>query len=206
MKNGPALCCTDLEGVFIPEVWIRVAEATGLTELRKTTRDVKNYDELMAMRLAVLEKHHLTLADIQKVIETMEPLPGAKAFLDRLRHDFQVIVLSDTYYEFGMPFMRKLGLPTLFCHTLEVNDRGMISGYRLRSRDSKREAVAAFKSLGFRVVAMGDSYNDTNMLGEAHSGFLFHAPENVKKDFPQFPATDDFDDLYARLRKALTAP
>jgi len=202
MPTKPPLCCCDLEGVFTPEVWIAVHHATGIPELKLTTRDVKDYDELMRMRLGVLDRHGVTLGKIQEVIEGMDLLPGARAFLDRLRGAMQVVILSDTYYEFGMPFMRKLGLPTLLCHTLETDAAGRITGYHLRSRDSKREAVAAFQGLGFRVVAMGDSYNDTTMLRAADRGFLFHAPENVKKDFPDLEATDDYEVLLGNLLAA----
>lgn len=187
--------CLDLEGVLIPEVWINVAERTGIEGLRLTTRDIPDYDVLMRKRLAILDEHKLGIAQIQDVIGGMEPLPGAKAFLDALRDRYQLIILSDTFYEFGLPFMRKLDLPTLFCHSLEVDDSGRITSYRLRQKDQKRHAVAALKSLNFKVVAAGDSYNDTSMLAEAHAGILFSAPENVIREFPQYPHVDTYDEL-----------
>jgi phosphoserine / homoserine phosphotransferase len=196
------IVCLDLEGVLIPEVWINFAERTKIPELRMTTRDLPDYDKLMRQRLRILEEHKLGLREIQDVISGMEPLPGAKAFLDQLRRDFQVLILSDTFYEFGMPFMRKLGDPTLFCHKLEVGDGGKIVDYRLRQADPKRKAVQALKGLNFRTVAAGDSYNDTTMLGEADAGILFCAPDNVVREFPQFPLTNTYAELDAEIRKA----
>lgn len=196
------IVCLDLEGVLIPEVWISFAERTGIAELRLTTRDVPDYDKLMRGRLRILEDKKLGLREIQEVISGMEPLPGARAFLDQLRLDYQVIILSDTFYEFGMPFMRKLGLPTLFCHKLEVAADGRIVDYKLRQADPKRKAVQALKSLHLRTIAAGDSYNDTTMLGEADAGILFRAPDNVVREFPQFPLTRSYDELDAEIRKA----
>lgn len=192
----------DMEGVLTPEIWIAVAEKTGIADLRKTTRDEPNYDKLMQGRLAILDQHGLKLSDIQKVIATLELLPGARAFMDSLRAQVQVIILSDTFEQFAAPFMRQLGMPTLLCHTLVVeNDR--IVNYKLRLPDQKREAVAAFKKLNYRVIAAGDSFNDTSMLKEADAGFLFHAPENIKAQFPQFVAVDEFDDLFGLISNVI---
>ncbi len=191
------IVCLDLEGVLIPEIWINVATRTGIDELRLTTRDIPDYDELMKKRLAVIAKNGLRLPDIQTVIDSMAPLEGAREFLDWLRERFQVVVLSDTYYEFAGPLMRQLGWPTLFCHQLEVDAEGRIVNYKLRQKDQKRQAVKAFKSLKFRVIAAGDSYNDTAMLAEADAGILFRPPENVVKEFPQYPVTQTYDELRA---------
>ena len=189
------IVCLDLEGVLVPEIWITFAERTGIPELRRTTRDEPNYDTLMKYRLGILAQHKLGLPDIQKVIGEMGPMEGARAFLDQLREDYEVIILSDTFYEFAHPLMRQLAWPTLFCHSLEADASGMLVNYHLRMPDQKREAVKRFKELNFTVVAAGDSYNDTAMLGEAHAGILFHPPENVVREFPQFPVTRDFDAL-----------
>jgi phosphoserine/homoserine phosphotransferase len=195
------LVCLDLEGVLVPEIWIEFAERTGIPELRRTTRDEPDYDKLMKYRLGLLEQHKLGLPDIQKVIAAMSPMAGAKEFLDALRRDFQVIILSDTFYEFSMPLMAQLGFPTLFCHKLEADARGYLVNYHLRMPNQKKEAVKRFKELNFKVIADGDSYNDTAMLGEAHAGILFHAPENVIREFPEFTVTDS----YAELRAAIDA-
>lgn len=200
------IVCLDLEGVLIPEIWISVAERTGIEQLRLTTRDVPDYDVLMRGRLAILEKHGLGLPQIQATIAEMEPLPGAKAFLDGLRARTQVVIVSDTFYDFAEPFMRKLGWPTLFCHSLEVSAAGAVVGYRLRQKDPKRQAVRALKGLNFRVVAAGDSYNDAPMLEEAHAGILFRAPENVRKDLPSYPHVETYDALDAALTAALRRP
>ena len=189
------IVCLDLEGVLVPEIWIAFSERTGIPELRRTTRDEPNYDTLMKYRLGILAEHGLGLPDIQKVIGEMGPMDGARAFLDSLREDYEVIILSDTFYEFAHPLMRQLAWPTLFCHSLEADASGMLVNYHLRMPDQKREAVKRFKELNFTVVAAGDSYNDTAMLGEAHAGILFHPPENVVREFPQFPVTRDFDAL-----------
>jgi phosphoserine/homoserine phosphotransferase len=192
----------DLEGVLIPEIWIAVAETTGIPELRRTTRDEPDYDLLMRQRLAILDQHGLTMSAIEEVISTLRPLPGALDFLNALREQTQVIILSDTFEQFGRPFMRQLGMPTLFCHRLIVeNDR--IVDFELRQVDQKRHAVEAFKSLNYRIVAAGDSYNDTAMLGAADAGFLFHAPENVKREFPQFQALNEFAELLEAISKSL---
>ena len=192
----------DLEGVLVPEIWVAIAERTGIDALRRTTRDEPDYDVLMKYRLALLDEHGLTMSLIADVIAGVAPLPGAVEFLDRLRSKTQVIILSDTFEQFGRPLMAHLGMPTLMCHRLVVeNDR--IVDYRLRMADQKRHAVEAFRSLNYRVVAAGDSYNDMAMLGAAHAGFLFHAPANVLTEFPQFPALDSFDDLYANVIAAL---
>ena len=188
------LACLDLEGVLVPEIWINVAERTGIDDLRLTTRDIPDYDELMTHRLKVLDQHNLKLPLIQSVIDDMGPLPGASEFIDWLSERFQVIILSDTFYEFGMPLMKQLGWPTLFCHRLEIeNDR--IANYVLRQQDQKRQAVKAFHGLNFKVIAAGDSYNDTSMLGEADAGILFSPPQNVIDEFPQFPVTNNYDEL-----------
>ena len=192
----------DLEGVLVPEIWIAVAEATGIEQLRRTTRDEPNYDLLMRQRLALLAEHNLTMSAIAQVISTLKPLPGAKDFLDALREKTQVIILSDTFEQFGLPFMRQLGMPTLLCHRLIVeNDR--IVDFELRQVDQKRHAVEAFKALNYRVAAAGDSYNDTAMLASADYGFLFHAPDNVIAEFPQFPALSSFSELLEHLSRAL---
>ena len=189
------IVCLDLEGVLVPEIWITFAERTGIPELRRTTRDEPNYDTLMKYRLGILAQHKLGLPDIQKVIGEMGPMDGARAFLDQLREDYEVVILSDTFYEFAHPLMRQLAWPTLFCHSLEADASGMLVNYHLRMPDQKREAVKRFKELNFTVVAAGDSYNDTARLGEAHAGILFPPPENVVREFPQFPVTRDFDAL-----------
>jgi phosphoserine/homoserine phosphotransferase len=192
------VACLDLEGVLVPEIWIAVAERTGVAELRRTTRDEPDYDKLMRWRLALLEERGLGLPDIQAAIDSLGPLPGAREFLDWLRERMSVVILSDTFAEFAAPLMRQLGWPTLFCHSLEVAPAGRITGYRLRMPDQKRAAVRAFKTLNLRVLAAGDSYNDTAMLAEADAGILFRPPDNVIAEFPQFPVTRD----YAQLREA----
>jgi len=196
------IACLDLEGVLVPEIWINVAERTGIDELLLTTRDIPDYDELMGRRLKILREHGLALADITEVIGTLAPLEGASAFLDWLRERFQVVILSDTFYEFAMPLMRQLGHPTLFCHRLGIGPSGEIDSYHLRLNDQKREAVKRFHELNFRVVAAGDSYNDTTMLGEADRGILFCPPQNVVEEFPQFPVTRDYGELAAAFELA----
>ena len=193
----PTVACLDLEGVLVPEIWINVAERTGIAALRRTTRDEPDYDKLMRGRLAILDEHHLGLPDIQAVIDGMAPLDGALAFLDWLRSRTQVIILSDTFAQFAQPLMRKLGWPTLFCNALEVDASGRIAGYRLRIQDGKRKAVEALRAIAFRIVAAGDSYNDTSMLAAADAGILFRPPANVVADFPQFPVTTTYEDLRA---------
>ena len=196
------LACLDLEGVLIPEVWINVAERTGIEELRLTTRDLSDYDELMQHRLRVLAENDLGLNDIQEVIGGMTPLEGADEMLLWLRERFPVVILSDTFYEFAQPLMRQLGWPTLLCHSLEVDERGKIVAYRLRQPDQKREAVGAFQKLRYRVIATGDSYNDTSMLGAADAGILFQPPDNVIREFPQFPVATQYEELRAEFSKA----
>lgn len=190
----PTVICLDLEGVLIPEMWLGVADRVDLDELRVTTREIGDYDQLMRHRLGVLEREGIDLATIQDVINGMDIIPGAREFLDDLRERYQVVILSDTFYEFAHPFMRKLGWPTLFCHSLEVAD-GRISDYRLRMPDPKRSAVKAFHGLNFHVIAAGDSYNDTTMLSEADAGVFMRPPDNVVADFPQFLVAREFDEL-----------
>jgi len=199
--------CLDLEGVLVPEIWIAFAERTGIADFRRTTRDEPDYDKLMRWRLDLLRRHGRKLDEIQAVIAGMSPLPGAKDFLDTLRTRYQVIILSDTFYEFADPLMQQLGRPTLFCHRLLSDAEGWVTDYRLRQPDQKRHAVNALKSLNFQVIAAGDSYNDTAMLGAADAGFFMHAPEAIAAQFPQFPCldsyaalTDAIDDAAARLR------
>lgn len=200
------IACLDLEGVLTPEIWIAVAERTGIAELRRTTRDEPDYDKLMRYRLGILDRHGLTLADIQAVIGTMRPLEGAPGFLDWLRARFPVLVLSDTFEQFAAPLMAQLGYPTLFCNSLVVDEAGRIADYRIRIRDGKRKAVMALKLLNFDVVAAGDSYNDTTMLAEADHGILFRPPDNVAREFPQFPVTRTYDELRAAFAAAAGLP
>jgi phosphoserine/homoserine phosphotransferase len=189
------LACLDLEGVLIPEIWIAFAEETGIEELKATTRDIPDYDVLMKQRLRILDEHGLTLPQIQDTISRLTPIEGAREFIDWLRERFQVVILSDTFYEFAAPLMKQLGYPALLCHKLEVNGEGRITDYTLRQRDPKRQSVRAFQLLNYRVIATGDSYNDTTMLTQAESGILFHAPDNVIAEFPQFPAVHTYEDL-----------
>jgi phosphoserine/homoserine phosphotransferase len=195
------LVCLDLEGVLIPEIWIAFAEKTGIEELKATTRDIPDYDVLMTQRLRILEEKGYGLKEIQAVIAELDPLPGAKEFIDWLSTRFQVIILSDTFYEFAMPLMAKLGFPTLFCHKLEVAEDGKITDYKLRQKDPKRQSVRAFQLLNYRVIAAGDSYNDTTMLKQAEAGILFKSPQNVIDEFPQFPAVHEYADLQAEILK-----
>ena len=196
------LVCLDLEGVLVPEIWIEFSRRTGIPELSRTTRDEPDYDKLMKYRLDLLKTHKLGLPDIQKVISDMGPMAGAKEFLDALRCDYQVIILSDTFYEFAMPLMAQLGMPTLFCHRLEANAEGFLVNYHLRMPNQKMEAVKRFKQINFKVIAAGDSYNDTAMLAEAHAGILFHPPQNVIDEFPQFPVATNFAGFRAEIDKA----
>ncbi len=189
------VACLDLEGVLIPEIWINFADKTGIQELRLTTRDIPDYDVLMKKRLGILKQHNLKLQDIQAVIATLKPLDGAADFLDWLRSEMQVVILSDTFSEFARPLMKQLGWPTLFCHSLEVNAAGEVTDYKLRMKDQKRAAVEAFRSIHLKTIAAGDSYNDTSMLGAADAGILFCPPDNVKKEFPQFPVALDYQEL-----------
>jgi phosphoserine/homoserine phosphotransferase len=191
-----------MEGVLTPEIWIAVAEKTGIQELRRTTRDEPAYDKLMRGRLEILDRHGLKLPDIQQVIATLEPLAAAREFLDELRSLVQVIILSDTFEQFATPLLRQLGWPTLLCHRLIVKD-DRIADYQLRIPEQKQRAVAAFKLLNYHVISAGDSFNDTAMLAEAHVGLLFRAPENVKRQFPQFPAVETYDDLMRLIKEAM---
>ena len=195
------IVCLDLEGVLIPEIWIEFSQRTGIAELARTTRDEPDYDKLMRARIALLAARGLGLPDIQKVIAGMRPLDGAREFLDWLRLQCQVVILSDTYYQFAAPLMRSLGNPTLFCHELVVEPDGRVRDYRLRMKDQKRASVRAFRELNFHTIAAGDSYNDTSMLAEAHAGILFCPPASVAAEFPQFPVTHDYDEL----RQAIVA-
>jgi phosphoserine/homoserine phosphotransferase len=196
------LACLDLEGVLIPEIWIAFAEKTGIDELKATTRDIPDYDVLMKQRLRILKEHNLGLVEIQEVISTLSPLPGAIEFVAWLRERFQVVILSDTFYEFAQPLMRQLGFPTLLCHKLEVAETGEITDYKIRQADPKRSSIKAFHSLNYRCIAAGDSYNDTTMLSEAEAGILFNAPDNVIAEFPQFPAVRGYESLKAEFIKA----
>jgi phosphoserine/homoserine phosphotransferase len=193
-RQQQSVVTLDLEGVLVPEIWIAVAETTGIDELRRTTRDEPDYDVLMQGRLRILAEHGLTMSAIEEVIGRLSPLPGARAFLDQLRDRTQVVILSDTFEQFARPLMRHLGMPTILCHRLIVAD-DRITGYELRMPDQKRQAVKALRNLNYRIFAAGDSYNDTTMLAEADAGFLFHAPDNVKAEFTHFPAFDEYDDL-----------
>lgn len=189
------LACLDLEGVLIPEIWIAFAEQTGIEKLRLTTRDIPDYDELMRGRLKILDENNLRLTDIQKVIEKIKPLEGAYDFLGWLKSEFQVIILSDTFYQFAGPLMAQLDYPTLFCNALVVDDDGRIANYRLRQADGKTKAVTALQSLNFQVIAAGDSYNDTGMLKKADAGIFFRPPESITKEFPQFPVTHQYEEM-----------
>ncbi len=191
--------CLDLEGVLIPEIWIEFSNRTGIHEFKRTTRDEPDYDKLMRYRIDLLAQHGLKLADIQKVIGGMAPMAGAKDFLDELRTRFQVIILSDTFYEFAEPMMRQLGRPTLFCHKLVIDEAGFVRDFKLRQPDQKRHAVNALKVLNFQVIAAGDSYNDTNMLGAADAGFFIHPPEAIVAQFPQFPVNHSYAELKANI-------
>jgi phosphoserine/homoserine phosphotransferase len=195
--------CADLEGIFTPEIWINVAEITGIAELRLTTRDISDYDVLMKKRLAILDKYELPLKDIQAVIATMEPLEGAIEFLNWLRARGQIIIVSDTYVEFAGPLIEKLGWPTLFCNTLTVGSNGMIADYNLRQNDGKQKVVLALRSLNYRVIAIGDSYNDITMLKAAESSILFCPPENVEQEYSEFPTAFTYDDLKARIQEII---
>jgi len=196
------IACLDLEGVLIPEIWINFAEKTGIDALRATTRDIPDYDQLMQQRLRLLDEHKLGFHEIQEVISTLEPLDGAVDFIDWLKERFQVVILSDTFYEFSQPLMRQLGFPTLLCHRLEIAADGRVVDYKIRQKDPKRQSVKAFHALKYRVIAAGDSYNDTTMLSEADQGILFMAPDNVVREFPQFPAVFSYEDLKQEFIKA----
>lgn len=203
--NKMYIVCSDLEGVFVPEIWINVAEKTGIEELRLTTRDISDYDVLMKKRLGILHKNGLKIKDITDVIAAMNPLDGAVEFLDWLRSHTQLIVVSDTFVQFAGPLMEKLGWPTLFCNSLSIEPDGSVSGYNLRQKDGKREAVLALKKLNYNIISMGDSYNDISMLKEADTGILFMPPENVKNEFPELPVTNNYEELKEILQKKLGA-
>lgn len=196
--------CADMEGIFTPEIWINVAEITGIGELKLTTRDISDYDVLMKKRLAILDKHRLTLKDIQAVIATMEPLEGAIEFLNWLRARGQIIIVSDTYVEFAGPLIEKLGWPSLFCNTLTIDSDGMIADYNLRQKDGKQKVVLALQSLNYKVIAIGDSYNDITMLKAAESAILFCPPDNVKQEYGEFPTTFTYEDLKDRIQKIMS--
>lgn len=198
------IICTDLEGVLVPEIWIHVSLKTGIEELSLTTRDISDYDVLMRQRLDILKRNGLKLKDITDVIDAMDPLDGAVDFLDWLRNQTQVIIVSDTYVEFAKPLMAKLGWPTLFCHSLDIDASGTIADYHLRQDDAKRHTVQALQNLNFKVIAMGDSYNDINMMKQAEHGLLFRPPRNVIDEFPQFPVTEAYDDLKTEIERLLT--
>jgi phosphoserine/homoserine phosphotransferase len=200
--HKPVIVCLDLEGVLVPEIWINVARKTGVEELKITTREMPDYDALMTRRLAILDQHKLTLHDIQGVIDKMGPLEGAVDFVAWLRERCQTIILSDTFYQFAHPLMRQLGFPTLFCNQLETDKTGRIVSYHMRKQNQKKHSVAALKSLNFQVLAAGDAYNDTAMLGEAHAGFFFCPPDHLPKEFPQFPVTKTYEELKTHFAQA----
>ena len=197
------IVCLDLEGVLVPEIWIAFAEASGIPELKRTTRDEPDYDKLMKYRIAILKEHGLGLKEIQDTIAKIDPLPGAKEFLDELRSITQTIIISDTFTQFAAPLMKKLGMPTIFCNTLEVADNGEITGFRMRIKDSKLTTVRALQSAGFETIASGDSYNDLGMIKASKAGFLFRTTDKIKADFPEYPAFEEFDDLLNAIKKAL---
>ena len=197
------IVCLDLEGVLVPEIWIAFSEASGIPELRRTTRDEPDYDKLMRWRLGILKEHGLGLKDIQKTIATIDPLPGAKEFLDALREETQVIILSDTFTQFAAPLMKKLGWPTLFCNELEVGGDGSITGYRIRVKQSKLSTVRALQSVGFETIAAGDSYNDLAMIQASKAGFLFRSTEQIRKDHPELPAYETFEELLDYIQKTM---
>jgi phosphoserine / homoserine phosphotransferase len=198
----PVIACLDLEGVLVPEIWINVALKTGIEELKITTREMPDYDALMKRRLAILDQHKLTIADIQEVIANMGPLDGASNFVSWLRERCQLIILSDTFYQFALPLMRQLGFPTLLCNQLEIDAKGKIVAHHMRMQNQKKHSVAAFKALNFFTMAAGDAYNDTAMLGEADVGFFFRPPDHLPKEFPQFPVTQTYTELQTAFQKA----
>jgi len=202
VMQKPVIVCLDLEGVLVPEIWINVAKKTGIEELKVTTREMPNYDTLMKQRLAILDQHHLTIRDIQEVIGKMGPLDGASEFISWLRERCQVLILSDTFYQFALPLMRQLGFPTLFCNQLEIDGTGRIVNYRMRMDNQKKHSVAALKSLNFYTLAAGDAYNDTAMLGEADAGFFFRPPDHLPKEFPQYPVTMTYRELQDQFARA----
>ena len=197
------IVCLDLEGVLVPEIWIAFSQASGIPELRRTTRDEPDYDKLMKWRIGILKEHGLGLNEIKKVIETIDPMPGAKEFLDALREETQVLILSDTFTQFASPLMKKLGWPTIFCNTLEVAPNGEVTGYKMRVAQSKLSTVKALQSVGFETIAAGDSFNDLAMIQASKAGFLFRSTEQIKKDHPELPAFESYDDLLSAIRAAL---
>ena len=203
MGKGMNVVCLDMEGVLTPEIWIAFSEASGIPELSRTTRDEPDYGKLMRWRIALLKERGLSLKDIQDTIATIDLLPGAREFMDQLRKKTQVIVLSDTFYQFAMPFMEKLGYPSLFCNTLEVDEQGMISGFTMRCKDSKLTTVKGLQTMGFDTIACGDSYNDLDMIRAGKAGFLFRTTEKIKQDNPDIPVFDDFGELLCAIKKAL---
>ncbi len=203
MSNEMFITCLDMEGVLVPEIWIAFAEAVGIPALKRTTRDEPDYDKLMRFRLEILRQNGLGLREIQNTIEKIDPMPGARAFLDELRSFTQVVILSDTFYQFAMPLMRKLGYPTLFCNTLEVGDGGEITGYRMRVEKSKLSTVKALQSVGFTTIAAGDSYNDLGRIQASKAGFLFKSTAQIRADHPELPAYEEYDELLAAIRRAM---
>ena len=197
------IVCLDLEGVLVPEIWIAFSEASGIPELRRTTRDEPDYDKLMKYRIKILDEHGLGLAEIQKVIETIDPMPGAKEFLDELRSVTQVIILSDTFTQFASPLMKKLGYPTIFCNTLEISQDGKVTGYKLRTEKTKLTAVRALQSIGFETIAAGDSFNDLDMIRASKAGFLFRSTDKIKADNPDLPAFEEYGEFLDAIKKAL---
>ena len=197
------IVCLDLEGVLVPEIWIAFSEASGIPELRRTTRDEPDYNKLMNWRIGILKEHGLGLKEIQDTIARIDPLPGAREFLDELRSITQVLILSDTFTQFAGPLMKKLGMPTIFCNTLEVADNGEITGFRMRIANSKLSTVKALQSIGYETIASGDSFNDLAMIEASKAGFLFRSTEQIKKDYPQYPAFEEFDDLLAAIKAVL---
>jgi phosphoserine/homoserine phosphotransferase len=202
-KMSMNIVCLDLEGVLVPEIWIAFAEESGIPELKRTTRDEPDYDKLMNWRLGILKEHGLGLKEIQETIAKIDPLPGAKEFLDKLRETTQVIIISDTFTQFAAPLMKKLGWPTIFCNTLEVADDGTITGFKMRCEQSKLSTVKALQSVGFETIASGDSHNDLGMIQASKAGFLFRSTEQIKKDYPQLEAFEEYDDLFEAIKKAL---
>ncbi len=197
------IVCLDMEGVLVPEIWIAFAEATGIPELKRTTRDEPDYDKLMRWRLGILKEHGLGLKEIQDTIATIDPMPGAKEFLDELRSMTQVIIISDTFTQFASPLMKKLGWPTIFCNSLEVAENGEITGFKMRIENSKLTTVKALQSIGYETIASGDSFNDLGMIQASKAGFLFRSTEQIKKDYPQYPAFETYDELMDAIKKAL---
>ena len=197
------IVCLDLEGVLVPEIWIAFAKASGIPELKRTTRDEPDYDKLMNWRLGILKEHGLGLKEIQETIATIDPIPGAKEFLDELRKTTQVIIISDTFTQFAAPLMEKLGWPTIFCNSLEVAENGEITGFKMRIENSKYTTVKALQSIGYETIASGDSYNDLGMIQASKAGFLFKSTEQIKKDHPELPAFEEDDELLAAIKKAL---